>query len=110
MPDFHQNGIVTTMHDLGTTDRDRLENLLAEATKDYKIGLVLPVTSSDMRAAPFREIIRQLQGATYIDTIAVVLGAAPGSEGQLAAHPLPPVLHVRQKAILVRHGISSLLR
>ena len=77
MPDFHQNGIITTMHDLGTTDRDRLENLLAEATKDYKIGLVLPVTSSDMRAAPFQAIIRQLHGATYIDTIAVVLGAAP---------------------------------
>lgn len=77
MPDFHQTGFVTTMHDLGTTDRDCLEQLLAAATENYKIGLVLPVTASDMRAAPFREIVRQLRGANYIDTIAVVLGVAP---------------------------------
>ena len=43
MPDFHQSGIVTTMHDLGTTDRDRLESLLVAVTRNYKIGLVLPV-------------------------------------------------------------------
>ncbi len=30
-----------------------------------------------MRAVPFRKIIEQLQGAAYIDTIAVVLGVAP---------------------------------
>ncbi len=77
MPDFHQNGIVTTMHDLGTTDRDSLERLLVDVTRNYKIGLVLPVTASDMRAAPFGEIIEQLKGADYIDTIAVVLGVAP---------------------------------
>lgn len=77
MPDFHQNGTITTMHDLGTTDRDSLETLLTDVTQEYKIGLVLPVTASDMRAAPFREIITQLHGASYVDTIAVVLGAAP---------------------------------
>ncbi len=77
MPDFHQNGIVTTMHDLGTTNQDRIERLLVDVTKNYKIGLVLPVTASDMRAAPFRDIIQKLQGADYIDTIAVVLGMAP---------------------------------
>ena len=77
MPDFHQNGIVTTMHDLGTTDRDRLERLLVDVTRNYKIGLVLPVTASDMRAAPFGQIVEKLQGAQYIDTIAVVLGVAP---------------------------------
>lgn len=77
MPDFHQNGIVTAMHDLGTTDREGLEKLLVDVTRSYKIGLVLPVTASDMRAAPFGGIIHQLQGAEYIDTIAVVLGVAP---------------------------------
>lgn len=77
MPDFHQSGLVTTMHDLGTTGGDSLEQVLNDVTQNYKIGLVLPVTASDMRAVPFREIIQQLGGATYIDTIAVVLGAAP---------------------------------
>ncbi len=77
MTDFHQHGRITTLHDLGTTDRDRLEQLLAKATRNHKIGLVLPVTASDMRAAPFRQIIEQLQGADYVDTIAIVLGVAP---------------------------------
>jgi glucosyl-3-phosphoglycerate synthase len=77
MPDFHQNGIVTTLHDLGTTDRERLETLLLHVTRAYRIGLVLPVTAADMRAAPFGEIIGQLRDAAYIDTIAVVLGVAP---------------------------------
>ncbi|MFO7902046.1 MAG: glycosyl transferase [Pirellulaceae bacterium] len=98
MPDFHQSGSVTTMHDLGTTDRDSLEQVLTDVTENYKIGLVLPVTASDMRAAPFREIIAQLGGATYIDTIAVVLGAAPEradyEETRAVVDPLGPKAQV----------------
>ncbi len=80
MTDFAQTGLITTLHDLGTTNRERLEELLVAATVDYKLGLVLPVTASDMRAAPFGRIIEQLQGADYINTIAVVLGVAPQRE------------------------------
>jgi glucosyl-3-phosphoglycerate synthase len=98
MPDFHQNGIVTTMHDLGTTDRARLEQLLVDVTHNYKIGLVLPVTASDMRATPFGEIIERLQGADYIDTIAVVLGVAPDradyEEAMSIVEPLGPKAQV----------------
>lgn len=77
MPDFFQNGLITTLHDLGTTSRDRLEQMLVSATRDHKLGLVLPVTAADMRAAPFAQIIEELRGAEYINTIAVVLGVAP---------------------------------
>jgi glucosyl-3-phosphoglycerate synthase len=80
MPDFHQNGIVTTLHDLGTTTREGLEAVLERTTRRYRIGLVLPVTASDMRAEPFRQIIGQLREASYIDTVAVVLGLAPQRE------------------------------
>ncbi len=80
MPDFHQNGLITTLHDLGTTDREKLESVLRQVTRKFKIGLVLPVTAADMRAAPFREIVAQLKEASYIDTIAVVLGIAPEHE------------------------------
>jgi len=77
MPDFHQNGLITTLHDLGAIGGDRLEAMLQEATQDYPLGLVLPVTASDMRAAPFDGIVKQLVGATYIKQIVVVLGVAP---------------------------------
>ena len=77
MSDFYQAGLVTTLHDFGTVQRDRLESLLVQATRSRKLGLILPVTASDMRAAPFAEIVRQLRDATYIDTALIVLGMAP---------------------------------
>lgn len=77
MPDFFQNGRITTLHDLQTADRGQLEALLREVTSDHRIGLVLPVTAADMRAEPFAQIMEQLEGADYIHSIAVVLGVAP---------------------------------
>ncbi len=77
MPDFYQHDLITTIHDLRTGQIDRLEDMLREATKQSKIGLVLPVTASDMRAEPFDRIVQQLSEADYVDTIVVTLGVAP---------------------------------
>lgn len=85
MPDFHQHGLVTTIHDLQTARLDQLEERLRADTRRNRIGLVLPVTASDMRAAPFERIVDQLRGADYIDTIAVVLGVAPDAQDYLEA-------------------------
>lgn len=85
MPDFAQNGLVTTLHDLQTADLDPIERLLFESTRKYRMGLVLPVTASDMRAEPFSKIVKELVDATYIDTIAVSLGIAPSKEDYLEA-------------------------
>ena len=85
MSDFAQTGLITTLHDLGTVPLDRLESMLRESTATYKIGLVLPVTASDMRAPPFARIVEQLRGADYVDSIVVVLGMAPEIEDYLEA-------------------------
>ncbi|OUT68686.1 MAG: glycosyl transferase [Planctomycetaceae bacterium TMED10] len=77
MADFHQQGPITTLHDLGSIGQDHLEAMLREATVDYRLGLILPVTASDMRAAPFENIVRELCGADYIEHVIVVLGIAP---------------------------------
>jgi glucosyl-3-phosphoglycerate synthase len=77
MPDFFQNGVITTLHDLGTISRDHLESLLARVTRRYKLGLILPVTASDMRAEPFARVVHELEGVSYIEQIVVVLGVAP---------------------------------
>ena len=47
-----------------------------ERPENYPIGLVLPVTASDMRAEPFRHIIDELSRAKFIDTVVVVLNRA----------------------------------
>ncbi len=77
MADFSQSGQITTLHDLGSIGRGHLEEMLVEATAENKLGLVLPVTASDMRAEPFDRIVSQLKDVTYIDKIVVVLGIAP---------------------------------
>lgn len=77
MPDFSQSGLITTLHELGTVNLEKLELMLDEATQRYKIGLVLPVTADDMRAEPFPRIIDHLSQANYIDSIVIALGVAP---------------------------------
>jgi glucosyl-3-phosphoglycerate synthase len=77
MPDFTQNGTITTLHDLSHAGLEVLEETLRQATRKRAIGLVLPVTASDMRAEPFDEIVDQLVDADYIDSIIVTLGLAP---------------------------------
>jgi glucosyl-3-phosphoglycerate synthase len=80
MSDFAQNGLVTTLHDLRSVERDNLENMLRDAVRSKPLGLILPVTAADMRAAPFDNIMQQLQAADYIETICVVLGVSQGAE------------------------------
>lgn len=77
MPDFFQHDLITTLHDLRTGRLERLESILVETSRQNKIGLVLPVTASDMRAAPFDQIVAELSQVDYVETIAVTLGAAP---------------------------------
>jgi len=77
MPDFFQHELITTIHDLHTGSLEQLEQMLRASTKQSKIGLVLPVTASDMRAEPFGQIIQELVDADYVDTIVVTLGVAP---------------------------------
>ncbi len=83
MPDFAQFGPITTIHDLGTEQREELERLLNVATQQYPIGLVLPVTADDMRAEPFQQIVNQLAGASFVDTIVIVLNRADQVEDYL---------------------------
>ncbi|EMI26490.1 glycosyltransferase family protein [Rhodopirellula europaea] len=77
MPDFYQHDMITTIHDLRSAKLDNLESMLRESTRNHDIGLVLPVTASDMRAEPFDVIVRELAQADYIASIVVSLGVAP---------------------------------
>lgn len=85
MPDFSQRGPITTLHDLGTTNSVVLEGMLREAVAQRPVGLVLPVTASDMRAAPFEQIVTELSQADYIDTTVVVLNRADSRDDYVEA-------------------------
>ncbi|MBM4093270.1 MAG: glycosyl transferase, partial [Planctomycetes bacterium] len=77
MSDFFQNGVITTLHDLRSADVAYLERVLLDATRFFRLGLILPVTASDMRAEPFSRIVAELRGTEFLKEIVVVLGVAP---------------------------------
>lgn len=92
MPDFTQNGPITTIHDLGTIQPGDLESRLNHAAANYPIGLVLPITASDMRADPFHRIVNELAKTSFLDTIVVVLNRADSAEDyQQCAKLLEPL-------------------
>ncbi len=76
MPDFAQHGPITTLHELGTVHPEQIEANLRSAVRRHPIGLLLPVTATDMRAEPFARIAQKLVSADYIDTTVVVLNRA----------------------------------
>ena len=80
MADFCQDGPITTIHDLDTVKPGELETRLESAAAQYQIGLVLPVTASDMRAEPFANIIAELTNAKFINTAVVVLNRTDGPD------------------------------
>lgn len=81
MADFFQNGLITTLHDLRATDSQHLERILLDASRHFRLGLILPVTASDMRAAPFGQIVRELSvGTEFLKEIVIVLNVAPDVE------------------------------
>ncbi len=99
MPDFAQRGPITTLHDLGLTDSSRLEAMLRKAVPGYPIGLVLPVTAADMRAAPFAQMAEKLADADYINTIVVVLNRTESADDYVEARRLLAPLGDRAKIL-----------
>lgn len=80
MPDFAQRGPITTLHDLSTVGPKQLEATLRDAVDKYPIGLVLPITASDMRAKPFTRIAEKLAEADYIHTSVFVLNRTESAD------------------------------
>jgi len=99
MTDFAQHGVITTLHDLETVATEHLERLLEDATHDNKIGLVLPVTASDMRADPFTRIVDALVDCRYIDQIVVALGVAPHADDYRATRAIVDRLGSRGRVL-----------
>lgn len=86
MPDFAQYGPITSIHDLGTVHPDELEVILNQAVERSPIGLVLPVTASDMRAEPFAQIIEKLARTQFVKSMVIVLNRADAVDDYLETY------------------------
>src|SRR4051812_24988954 len=80
MSDFHQTGVVATLHRLGTPDLSRMEAELERHSADRPIALVLPSLVSEMGKDALRTIVSTLARIRYVKEIVVTLGPATQEE------------------------------
>jgi glucosyl-3-phosphoglycerate synthase len=71
MPDFHQTGVITTLHRLGPRDLARLEDEVSRHAEQRPIALVLPCLHSELRDVALKGIIETLSRVDYLRQIVV---------------------------------------
>ncbi len=71
MADFHQTGVITTLHRLGASRLDRLETALRSYAEARPIALVLPCLHAELRDVALKGILDQLQSVSYLKQIVV---------------------------------------
>ena len=85
MSDFHQSGVITTFHRLGTQyNLEAIEHKLVEYGRQRPIALILPCLASEMERPALKNIVAHLKDAPYVTQIVVALGRADRSQFQHA--------------------------
>lgn len=80
MADFYQNGIVTTLHNLGQRSIENLESDLKKFSKVRPMGLILPSLFSELEGEALPNIINDISQVDYLSE--VVIGLDRASEDQ----------------------------
>lgn len=76
MADFHQGGVITTLHRLGPPNVELLERELEDSRLTKPIALVLPCLYSELDGEALPRIVAELEKVRYLREIVVALGRA----------------------------------
>ena len=76
MGDFHQNGIVTILHNLSRQPVEKLEAQLDMFSTKRRLGLVLPSLYSELEGRALAQIVEKLRDVTYLNQIVIGLDRA----------------------------------
>lgn len=80
MADFHQNGIITTLHNLGSRALDEMEAELTTFAEQRPMGLILPSLYSELETDALPKIIDELVRVPYLSQIVIGLDRASEAE------------------------------
>jgi glucosyl-3-phosphoglycerate synthase len=83
--DFHQAGLISTLHRLGTVDLEGLEKELLRHVKRRPIALVLPCLYSELEGDAVPIIVEELKKVEYIDQIVLSMDRMTLDEFKSAA-------------------------
>ena len=80
MGDFHQNGIITTLHNLADRPLEEIEIELIRFNRSRPLGLLLPCLYSELEGPAMQPIVEELSKVPYLSQI--VIGLDRASEDQ----------------------------
>ena len=84
MGDFHQNGVITTLHNLSKRSVETMEDELLGFSKTRPMGLILPSLYSELEGDALKGIVEELKQVPYLNQI--VIGLDRASEQNIARH------------------------
>ena len=71
MGDFYQNGIITTLHNLGHRPVSEMHQDLIRFSRRRPMGLILPALFSELEGKALPLIINELKGVPYLNQIVI---------------------------------------
>jgi glucosyl-3-phosphoglycerate synthase len=71
MSDFHQTGLITTLHRLRAAPLAELERELAAHVPHQPVSLVLPCLASELQGPALKRIVETLAGVDYLQQVVV---------------------------------------
>ena len=80
MGDFHQSGIVTTLHNLTDRTTEQMESELVGFSQQRRMGLILPSLYSELQTEALPRIVETLKEVPYLNQIVIGLDRADESE------------------------------
>ncbi|MBW2425291.1 MAG: glycosyl transferase [Deltaproteobacteria bacterium] len=78
MADFHQTGVITSLHRLAEPDLDRLEGELVRYAEERPIALVLPSLYAEIHGPALKRIVEELSRVPYLRQCVVSLSGQAG--------------------------------
>ncbi|NND67560.1 MAG: glycosyl transferase [Halioglobus sp.] len=84
MADFYQNGIVTTLHNLGQRPLDEVEAELVGFSRRRPLGLILPSLYSELEGEALPAILNHLVQVPYLSEVVIGLDRADESQYRAA--------------------------
>ena len=76
MADFHQNGIITTLHNLSNRSVEEMEKELVSFSAQRPMALILPSLFTELDGKALPNIVKELQQVPYLSQIVIGLDRA----------------------------------
>ena len=80
MPDFHQNGVIATLHNFNTKKIEQIEKDLLSFSKTSPMTLILPSLYSELEKPALTYIVNTLKKVKYIKNVVIGLDQANKNE------------------------------